>query len=340
MKFGFQLPTGMEGLIVPTPFFHPADFLTMAKTGEQLGYDSIWGNDHYAAQNYVREKYGTNPNFFEVLTVLAAVASVTRHISLGTSVLVLPMRDIVLVARQVATLDQLSGGRLLIGVGIGAYKEEYESAYPALSNKNRGDILEEGLDLLNRLFTEDGVTYRGKYYHVENLSLRPRPAQFPFPLLVGGHQKFGIDRAVRFGQGWIPGWRPFEELRDWITLLREKAAEAGRDPQAMIVAPQFSCLVARTREEAIRRYQQSGMVGHRVSLAYTGRDPALSLENNLIGSPVSILEQLERLHEFGVNHLSALSFCVNTVDEYAEQMHYFAEEVMAPYRRAHGIPIG
>lgn len=337
MKFGFQLPTGMEGLIVPTPFFRPADFLSMAQKGEQLGYDSVWGNDHYAAQNYVREKYGTSPNFFEVLTVLAAVAAITRHIQLGTSVLVLPMRDVVLVARQVATLDQLSGGRLLVGVGIGAYKEEYESARPEMYNKNRGDILEEGLELLNRLFTEDGITFRGNYYRVEDLSLHPKPVQSPFPLLVGGHQKYGIDRAVKFGQGWIPGWRPFDELHDWIVLLREKAAAAGRDPQKMIVAPQFSCLVGRSQEEAIRRYQQSGMVSHRVSLAYTGRDPALALENNLIGSPEAILVQLERLHEYGVDHLSALSFCVNSVSEFTEQLHFFAEEVMQPYRRAHGI---
>ena len=336
MKFGFQLPTGMEGLIVPTPFFQPKDFLSAARTGEQLGYDSVWGNDHYAAQNYVREKYGASPNFFEVMTILAAVASVTQRIQLGTSVLVLPMRDVVLAARQIATLDQLSSGRLLVGVGIGAYKEEYEAARPELAHKNRGDMLEEGLALLNRLLMEDEVTFRGKYYHVEDLSLHPKPVQAPFPLLVGGHQKFGIDRAVRYGQGWIPGWRPFNELRDWIALLREKAAAAGRDPQKMIVAPQFSCLVAKTKEEAAQRYQQSGMVSHRVSLAYTGRDPALALENNLIGSPESILDQLERLSDYGVDHLSALSFCVNSVGEFDEQLHFFAEEVMQPYRRAHG----
>ena len=80
MKFGFQLPTGMEGLIVPIPFFQPDDFIAFSLTGECLGYDSVWGNDHYAAQDYVRKAYGAAPNFFEVFTVLAAVASVTRRI--------------------------------------------------------------------------------------------------------------------------------------------------------------------------------------------------------------------------------------------------------------------
>jgi len=335
MKFGFQLPTGMEGLIVPTPFFHPDDFLNIAKIGEKLGYDSLWGNDHYATQNYVREKWGVSPNYFEVMSILTAAAAVTHTIQLGTSVLVLPMRDVVLLARQIATLDQLSHGRLLLGVGIGAYKEEYRAARPKWSNKNRGKILEEGLELLNRLFTEDEVTFEGKFYQVDGLDLHPKPLQSPFPILIGGHQKFGIDRVIRYGQGWIPGWRPFDELREWIALLLEKAAIAGRDPSSLIVAPQFSCLVGHTQEEAISKYERSGMVSHRVSLAYTGRDPALAKENNLIGSPQHILEQIERLDSFGVNHLSAISFCVQSVSEFKEQVQFFAEEVMQPYLQAH-----
>ena len=339
MKFGFQLPTGMEGLIVPTPFFCPEDFQEMARLGERLGYDSLWGNDHYAAQNYVREKWGTAPNFFEVLVTLTAAAAVTRTIQLGTSVLVLPMRDVVLLARQVATLDQFSHGRLLLGVGIGAYKEEYQAARPGWANNNRGKILEEGLELLNRLFTGEETTFKGQYYQVQNLALHPEPFQTPFPILVGGHQKFGIDRVIRFGQGWIPGWRPFDELHEWITLLHEKAAAAGRDPASLIVAPQFSCLVGRTQEEAIKNYEQSGMVSHRVSLAYTGRDPALAMENNLVGCPQNLLEKVERLESFGVNHLSAISFCARSVEEFKEQVHFFAEEVMQPYRLAHKSPV-
>jgi probable F420-dependent oxidoreductase len=335
MKFGFQLPTGMEGLIVPTPFFSPEDFSEMAQTGERLGYDSLWGNDHYATQNYVREKWGTSPNFFEVLITLTVAAAVTHTIQLGSSVLVLPMRDVVLLARQVATLDQLSHGRLLLGVGIGAYKEEYAAAKPGWVNQNRGEILEEGLELLNLLFTEDEVTFKGNFYQVNELSLYPKPLQSPFPILVGGHQKFGIDRAIRYGQGWIPGWRPFDELREWIALFYEKAAIAGRDPGSLIVAPQFSCLVGRTQEEAIKNYEQTGMVNHRASLAYTGRDPALATENNLIGCPQDILEKIERLESYGVNHLSAITFCVRSVNEFQEQVHFFAEEVMQPYRRSH-----
>ncbi|MCJ7707670.1 MAG: LLM class flavin-dependent oxidoreductase, partial [Anaerolineales bacterium] len=302
MRFGIQLPTAKEGLNLPTPFFRPNDFLAIAQTAERLGYDSLWGNDHYAPQDYVRKMYATIPNFFEVLTVLTAIAAVTSRVELGSCVLVLPMRDIVLVAKQVATLDQLSGGRLLLGVGIGAYREEYAAARPDLLGKDRGAMLEEGLELLGRLLAEPAVTHRGKYYHVEALDVYPKPVRQPFPILVGGHQKAPLDRVVKYGRGWIPGWRPFEELKEWIALLREKAAAAGRDPQSIIVAPQFAGLIARTQEEAEERYMKSDMVQHRISLADTGRNPALAMENNLVGSPEVVLGKLEKLREFGVDH--------------------------------------
>jgi probable F420-dependent oxidoreductase len=337
MKFGLQLPTGREGLSLPTPFYLPGDFLAMAVTAERLGYDSLWGNDHYAPQNYVRRQYDTLPNFYEVLTILSALAAVTERVELGTCVLVLPMREIVSVARQVATLDQVSNGRLLLGVGVGAYNEEVAAARPDLVGKHRGEMLEEGLELLGCLLSQDGVTHAGKYYHTESLDLRPKPVRQPFPILVGGHQKKTLDRVVRYGSGWIPGWRPFEQLADWIKLLREKAAAAGRDPQAVIVAPQFSCLIASRQEVAEQCYMRSAMVQHRISLAHTGRDPNLAMANNLIGTPETVLEKLNALNNYGVDHLAAITFCVNSKSEFSEQVHYFAQEVMIPYRKEHGI---
>jgi probable F420-dependent oxidoreductase len=339
LKFGIGLPTGMEGLINPIPFFRADDFVTAAQVAERLEYDSVWGNDHYAAQEYVRQKYREPPNFYEVLTVLTAVAAVTNRVELGTCVLVLPMRDIVSVARQVATLDRFSRGRVLLGVGIGAYKEEYAAARPDLLGKNRGKILEEGLDVLTKLYRDGPTDHAGKHYRISNLHLAPRPYRDPFPILVGGHSRVALDRAVRYGSGWIPGWRPFDELREWIEALREKAAGARRDPSSLIVAPQLSCLVARTQEEAERRYMNSGMVQHRISLAYTGRDPSAALENNLVGSPDTLLEKLEKLHDYGVDHLACLTFCVESVSEYFDQLTFFAEAVMRPYRAAHGIEV-
>jgi alkanesulfonate monooxygenase SsuD/methylene tetrahydromethanopterin reductase-like flavin-dependent oxidoreductase (luciferase family) len=161
----------------------------------------------------------------------------------------------------------------------------------------------------------------------------------PFPILVGGHQLQGINRAIKFGQGWIPGWRPFDELKEWIGILRSKAEEAGRDPASMIVAPQLSCLLGKTKEEAEQRYMNSGMVQHRRSLAYTGRDPMLAMENNLVGNPELVLEKVEFLDQIGADHLACITFCVESVPEYMEQVHWFQEEVIKPYRLRHSREI-
>lgn len=338
MKFGVGLPTGMEGLINPIPFFSPDKFLEAARRAEQLGYDSVWGNDHYAPQDYVRGKHAATPNFYEVLSVLAAAAAVTERVEIGSAVLVLPMRDIVTVARQAATIDQLSGGRLLLGVGIGAYPEEYAAARPDLAGAHRGDMLEEGLHLLQRLFAEQQVTSHGAFYQVENLELAPKGFRGQVRVLVGGHQKRGIDRAIRYGAGWIPGWRPLDELASWIAMLRVRAIEAGRDPSSLIAAPQLSCLIGKDHRAAEARYLASGMVQHRRSLAFDGRDPSKSLHNNLIGGFEEVFARVERLHEMGADHLACTTFCVETVDEWFEQLEMFAVEVIRPYRRSHGIP--
>src|ERR1700721_3006193 len=122
------LPTGMEGMMYPIPFSEPEAVLRVARHAERLGYHSVWGNDHMTTQNYVRAEFPTPPRFWEPLITYAWLAAATTTLRFGTGILVLPMRrDIVVTAKQIATLDHLSGGRLEIGVGIGAYREEFEA---------------------------------------------------------------------------------------------------------------------------------------------------------------------------------------------------------------------
>jgi hypothetical protein len=111
----------------------------------------------------------------------------------------------------------------------------------------------------------------------------------------------------------------------------------ARDPASMIVAPQLSCYLGRTQEQAERGYMNSRMVQHRISLAYTGRDPSMAMENNLVGSSESVLEKVEFLHETGSDHLACITFCIKSIDQYKEQLHMLAEEVIGPYRKAHDI---
>jgi probable F420-dependent oxidoreductase len=329
MRVSVQLPTCTEGLVNPIPFaVVPDDFIRLAQAAERLGYDGVWGNDHITAAPYVRQHWNDPPNFYEVLMTLATVGAHTRRVHLGTAVMVLPLRDPVLLAKQVATLDRLTNGRVVLGVGIGAYREEFLAQWPRRREARRGDLLDESLAALRRLFTEREASYAGTHVAFERVELAPKPRQQPLPIYVGGHNVETVARAARYGQGWLPGWRPFEEVKARTALLRQLTADAGRDPREVEAAVQFTVMLGRTSEEASTRYRKTGMVQHRRSLAHSGRDPALAEANNLIGSPAELLEKLDFLAKADVDHVCALQFPHDSVTEMLEQMEWLARDVI------------
>ncbi|HUN52475.1 MAG TPA: LLM class flavin-dependent oxidoreductase [Candidatus Sulfotelmatobacter sp.] len=328
MKFSICLPTGFEGLMHPIPFAEPEVFLRLARLCESLGYDSVWGNDHITTQHYVRALYpGQVPRYYEPIIVMAHVAAATSRLRLGTAVTVLPMHEPVYLAKQVATLDQLSGGRFMLGVGVGAYREEFLAWNGKLAHARRGDMMDEGLAALARLFVEPRCSFTGEYYAFSDIELAPKPRQTPFPLYVGGHNLPAVERAARHGQGWLPGWRPLGEMQERIRLLKERTAALGRDADAVEVAPQMSVTLGKTQEAAEQRYMQSGLVAHRKSLAYTGRDLGQQTVANLVGSPDVVLQKIDRLAAIGIDHCCALMFPADSVSEAVEQIEWFGKLV-------------
>ncbi len=331
MKFSIQLPTCTEGLVNPVPFLEPQEFVRMAQEAERLGYDAVWGNDHITPAAYASRQWPEPPNFYEVLMTLAVVGAHTSRIRLGTAVLVLPLRDPVLLAKQVSTLDRFTNGRVILGTGIGAYREEFDAQWPRRQAERRGDLLDESLAALQCLFRDTRATHEGRHFAFKDIAMRPKPLQDPLPIFVGGHNEAMIHRAARLGQGWLPGWRPFEQIVERVALLRRLTGETGRDTGAVEACSQFTLCIGKTVEAARARYRKTGMVRHRVSLAHTGRDPALAETHNLIGSPASILEQVAFLDRAGVDHVCALQFPSDTGAEMMEQIQWLAEEVMKPF---------
>src|SRR5260221_6836992 len=201
MKFSISLPTGFEGAMYPFPFVEPGDFARMAQLCEKLGYDSVWGNDHITSQHYVRELFPDKaPNFYELLTVLSFCAAATSRIRVGTALAVLPMRDPFWLAKQSATIDQLSGGRLVLALGVGAYREEFAAWAPRLAPKaRRGEMMDEGLELMRRLFSERRVTHQGKYYAVRDVEMYSKPQAQPLALLIRGPHNGTVEPPAPIG---------------------------------------------------------------------------------------------------------------------------------------------
>lgn len=331
MRVSAGLPTGMEGLTYPIPFSDPENVIRIAQAAEKFGYDSVWGNDHMTTQNYVRAEFPVPPHFWEPLVTYAFVLSETKKIKVGTGVLVLPMRhDIVVTAKQIATLDHFGKGRLEIGVGIGAYREEFKALQPD-AKIDRGDIVDEGLQALNLLFGERVASFEGRYYKFRDVELYPKPLQKRVPLYVGGNNFNNITRTVKWADGWLPAGIHVDRVREGVRLMREECAKTGRDPKTVEVAPQFVVHVGKTREAAIERFRQSQMNKHLVSLSKStlkGQGAATHEEINLIGTPAEIIDKANAFREAGVTHLLGLYFAANSVQELIDQMQVFGEEVI------------
>lgn len=331
MKFTVAIPTCKEGLSMPLPFASPEDTIRLAVEAERLGYHSVWGNDHVTPPQYVREAYNQPPNWYEVLITLAFVGAATERIGLGTAVLVVPMRETVLLAKQLATLDNFTNGRVILGVGVGAYREEFEAIYPDAKNKNRGQILSEGIQGMRKLFTEENASFSGENVHFENIRMFPKPIQNPFPIYVGGNHINSMKRAGYYGNGWLGASLPPDMIAQGAKQVREFAEQAGRDPSEIEIAPQVMVCMARTHEQAIARFKKSVMYEHLFTLRGTtlkGLDMDRLVESNLIGSPDEIVERVGQFQDAGVTLLSTMSFVSPTVDETIEDIHYFADGIM------------
>ncbi|HKU96657.1 MAG TPA: TIGR03619 family F420-dependent LLM class oxidoreductase [Vineibacter sp.] len=331
MRVSAGLPTGMEGLTYPIPFSDPENVIKIAQAAEKFGYDSVWGNDHMTTQHYVRAEYPVPPRFWEPLVTYAFVLSNTKTLKVGTGVLVLPMRhDIVVTAKQIATLDHFGKGRLELGVGIGAYREEFLALQPG-TRMDRGDIVDEGLQALRTLFTERVASFEGKFYRFRDVELWPKPYQSHLPIYVGGNNPNNIRRTVAWGDGWLPAGMHVERLRKDVQSLRIMAEQAGRDPKTIEVCPQFIVHVGKTRQAAVERFRQSQMNKHLISLSKStlkDQGTATHEDINLIGTPAELVDKANAFREAGVTHLLGLYFAANTVSELLDQMQVFAEEVM------------
>jgi probable F420-dependent oxidoreductase len=234
------------GLHVPQvgPLASSENVAAFARAADEAGFDGLWVFDHVVLQKEQQSRYpysadgsmGFPPtmNFLEPLTQLAFLAAHTRRAQLGTSVLVLPMRQPVLHAKMMATIDFLSGGRFVLGAGVGWWKQEYEAL--SVPFERRGKRMDECLQLVRALWTEDFVDFKGEFYEVVDWACNPKPARpGGIPIWLGGESKNQLERVGKYADGWLATAKSLPALKDDFEIARAAASKAGRDPSKLVI---------------------------------------------------------------------------------------------------------
>lgn len=334
MRFGVGLPTCTAGMLYPVPFASAQDVVRVAIEAEQLGYYEVAGNDHFTTQRYVRETFAEPPDFFDPLITYAYCAAKTSVLRLMTGIIVVPMRHPVVLAKQLSTLDRFSDGRVLVGAGIGAYREEFESAFPDLASVRRGDLMQESLVALRMLFEKRRASFDGEHIRFRDVEMYPKPVQSPLPIYSAGNSDGAIRRAAELCEGWLPAALSLEGIASGKEKLEAWALAAGRDPSEIVIAPQLIVCVGKSSDEARDIFERSQVFHHLVSLQQStlkGMAVEQFMTANLLGTPDDISRQIERLAQLGVSHLCGLIFVGNTVDEMLDQIRMFAQDVIPSF---------
>lgn len=225
MRFGLN--------VVPV---RSADLVRVARRAEELGFDSLWYGEHIATpvrlstpypRNGGRPPFNPDSRFLEPFTALGHLAAVTSRITIGTGILIAPLHAPMRLARALATLDVLSGGRAALGVGVGWMKDEFDIMGQEFGN--RGARTDEILTVLDLLFTQERVEFEGRYYRFDEVGFEPKPVSRPRPpVLVGGESEAALRRAVLHGDGWFGSSAPIEQIAVCLERLRELREELGR----------------------------------------------------------------------------------------------------------------
>lgn len=206
---------------------------------EELGFDSLWVWDHILL--------GVDPNFpiIDSLTLLTAIAARTKRIRLSTGILVLPLRNPVVLAKQLSSMDRISNGRLLLAMAAGWYKREFDAV--GVPYEQRGRVMDENLDIMRRFWSEDLVAGDWTNHKIPAGVMFPKPVQQPFPVLIGGYADRVLKRAATVGDGWLTYfYKPDAFVESWAKV-RAYAEEAGRDPATLMNGNQLPIMVGTSR---------------------------------------------------------------------------------------------
>jgi len=299
MKFGIMLPHYRQ--VASTEAI-----ASVAREAELMGYESVWVSDHIVVPNEAVDRFGEV--FYDPLSVLAYLSACTSNIRLGSSVIILPYRNPIQVAKTMATIDALSHGRLTVGVGVGALTSEFQNINAPW--EDRGHYADEALRIFKELWTSDAPRFQGRYYQFSDIQFYPQPVQQPHPpLWIGGNTRRALRRVAEFGDAWHPTRASLEMLADMTPRLHRLARRAGRNPKEIGIAVRQPMKIVSDSSQSLDAWP-------------------------LFGTVEQVIEGVGRFGEAGVGHFVLDTFYSipelygETVDTMLQTMERFASTVM------------
>ena len=263
----------------------PAEQFELVQRLEDVGYDSVWTGDHMSFHNPIHES----------ITLLASDAPITKRIKLGVGVYLLALRSPAVAAKQAATLDVLSGGRLVFCVGVGGENpKEFELC--GIPHTERGARVNEGIDVVRTLWRDTPASFNGRFTRFESVSIDPKPVQQLPPIWIGGRSDAALARAGRQGDGWMSYVVQADRYAQSLDKIRAAAAAAGRSMDKFTAAHLVFITIGRDYEAAKRAWV--GVLSKR----YAQDFEPLAKRYGVIGTPEQCAEQLERFRTAGCNY--------------------------------------
>lgn len=223
MKFGVCIPHYGRPI-------DAAGLTEMAIKAEEMGFDSVWVTDHIIVPHVIPDRGDIvyRHDMLEPLALLTHLGAVTKRVNIGTSVVILPYRNPVILAKAIATADVLSGGRVIFGAAVGWMEGEFQALNAPFAD--RGKVSDEYLKLLKELWTSPTPRFQGEYFQVDQVSFSPMPVQQPHPpIWIGGRSRRAVRRAVALGDYWHPTQLPPQELSIQVDYMRRHSASVGRE---------------------------------------------------------------------------------------------------------------
>jgi probable F420-dependent oxidoreductase len=286
----------------PAPLTKPQNVVDFAKKCEAMNLHSMWTIDRIAYDN------------LEPLTALAAAAGTTQKIRIGTSVLLPGLRHPALLAKTVATLDFISNGRITLGVGFGSRENDFTAV--EVPFEKRGSRAVECVQLMKRLWTEENVSHKGRFFNVQNLTLGPRPIQKPIPIFTGGSAEVSLKRAGTWANGFICGSSAIPEFPTTWEKIAHHARATGRNPNEIEKAGLTFMAINDNTDKAVETL-------NRYVMRYYGRLRGDVASTSLVGSPTAVAERIEAFLSRGLDTL-----IIGLADPDPKQLDVFGEKVL------------